>query len=217
MSDHFLKNSYSWMRVHLAVQIFPNTMKRMIETHAEKCGGIDEYKSILKIIEKSDRFVDISNATGMNKLGVQKGCECIDSPYPAHLQELLSILMFFCTWKKEAGENVNDYLPWQSHKDFCWTIFGIAGILVKYLKKYKSQVMKKRTGGPDDCEHEFAGIKQKNNKPTHQDCKNISSCRTGVRTCAFTTINKSNTSGDTSIFTEELTAHLEKKRNGNNI
>ena len=40
----------------------------MIETRAEKRGEVDKYKSILKILEKLGRFVNISNVTGMNKL-----------------------------------------------------------------------------------------------------------------------------------------------------
>jgi len=47
--------------------------------------GLDEYKLLLKIIEKLDRFVDISNATGMSKRGINKGYKCIDSPEHEHL------------------------------------------------------------------------------------------------------------------------------------
>ena len=53
--DHFKKNAYSRMRVHLAVQVFSNSMSMMIKAHAEKCGGLDKYASLLLIVEKLDR------------------------------------------------------------------------------------------------------------------------------------------------------------------
>ena len=53
--DHFLKNSYSRMRVHLAVQVMSNSMACLIKSHAEACGGQEKYKSILRIIERVDR------------------------------------------------------------------------------------------------------------------------------------------------------------------
>jgi hypothetical protein len=48
--DHFKKKSYNRMRVYLAVQITSMTMIRMIENHAEQCGGIEAYSSIVQVI-----------------------------------------------------------------------------------------------------------------------------------------------------------------------
>ena len=36
--DHFERNSYSRMRVHLAVQVVSNSMVRLINDHSDKCG-----------------------------------------------------------------------------------------------------------------------------------------------------------------------------------
>ena len=148
----------------------------------------------------------------MSNRGVFKGCECINSPTHPHLYELLEILELFYEWKKEAGEDKKKYITWQSSEDISWLIFGIVGIAHIYLCKDKSRTMKQRSAGTDDCEHEFAGIKSKNNKPTQQDCRNYTARMTGARTSTFTTINKSNTSGDKVIFTEEITAPIKKKR-----
>ena len=53
--DHFKKNAYSRMRVHLAVQIFSTSMSLMIKAHAEKCGGVEKHMPLLRIVEKLDR------------------------------------------------------------------------------------------------------------------------------------------------------------------
>lgn len=39
IDDHFLKNSYSKMYVHLAVQVLSNSMVRLRKDYADKCGG----------------------------------------------------------------------------------------------------------------------------------------------------------------------------------
>ena len=38
-NDHFVKKSYSRMRVHLAVQVVSNSMVRLINYYAKICGG----------------------------------------------------------------------------------------------------------------------------------------------------------------------------------
>ena len=37
--DHFFKNNYSRMRVHLATQICSENVVNMIDDYAEECGG----------------------------------------------------------------------------------------------------------------------------------------------------------------------------------
>ena len=49
------KNAYSRMRVHLATQVFSNSMSMIIKAHTEKCGGIDKYALLLLTVEKLDR------------------------------------------------------------------------------------------------------------------------------------------------------------------
>ena len=38
--EHFHKNAYSRMRFHLAIQVFSQSMIRLIDKHASECGGI---------------------------------------------------------------------------------------------------------------------------------------------------------------------------------
>ena len=73
------------MRIYLAVQVISETMLRLIENNAQFCKGIERYSSIVEIIKKVDRLVDICNGTDMSKQKVWKGCECINSPTHKHL------------------------------------------------------------------------------------------------------------------------------------
>ena len=76
-------------------------------------------------------------------------------------------------------------------------MIGIVGISKTYLKEDNSRTMIQRNGGTDDCENEFAGTRQRNNKSSSLDCNQITSRRTGVRTHSFTKKATNNTSGDT--------------------
>ena len=167
----------------------------------------------LTIVYLLFRLTDICNATGVSDRGVHKGCECIDSPDHLHLNELLSILKVFCKWKSDTGTNTEKYLPWQSHKYLCWLVFSLVGISKLYLKKDLSRVMVQRRAGTDDCEHEFAGSRLRNPKPTQGDMRKVTARRAGTRcSSVFTNLNKSNTSGDKSIYVDELIKPIRKKR-----
>ena len=162
-------------------------------------------------------MVDICNATGMSNRGEFKGCEIINSPKHKHLQELINILLIFCEWKHEAGTDEKKDISWQSHEDLCWLVFGIVGKAVTYLKEDKSRTMNQHADGTDDCEHEFAHMKGKNNKPTQKDCREMTSRATGVRSAVFTTVNKSNTRGDKDIYCDEITSKLKRKKSTREI
>ena len=73
--------------------------------------------------------------------------------------------------------------------------------------------MCQRKSGTDDCEHEFAGSRLRNPKPTQGDMRKVTARRAGTRSSsAFTNLNKSNTSGDKSIYVDELIRPIRKKR-----
>ena len=209
--EHFHKNAYSRMRVHLAVQVVSQSMIRLIDKHASECGGIEKYQSLKKIITSIDRLVDICNNTAMNNQKEFKGCEMINNPNHYHLTELLDILEIFATWKEATANEKTFFIPWQSYEDLIWLVIGIVGISKTYLKEDNSRTMIQRNGGTDDCENEFAGTKQRNNKPSSLDCNQITSRRTGVRAHSFTKKAKNNTSGDTELWTDELIGKMEKK------
>ena len=59
--EQFHENKYSRMRVHLAVQVVSQSMIRLIDKHASKCGGIVKNMNHLKIITSINRLVDICN------------------------------------------------------------------------------------------------------------------------------------------------------------
>ena len=211
--DHFNKNSYSRMRVHLAVQVVSNSMVRLIDDYADNCGGRDSYKSLKLMVSKIDRLVDIMNNTDVSNRGERKGCEILDSPDHFHIQELLDILIFFCKWKDEVGDDIDKYITWQSHEDLSWLIFSTIGLAQTYLKTDKSRRLCQRRSGTDDCEHEFAGTKLRNPKPTQNDMRKHTARRTGTRTSGmFTKLNKANTSGDQALYTDNLITSIMKKQ-----
>ena len=201
------------MRVHLAVQVVSNSMVRLINDYAKICGGEKKYESLKLMIIKIDRLVDIMNNTDVSNRGEKKGCKMIDSPDHFHIQELLDIMVFFGKWKDEAKDKDDNYITWQCHEDLSWLIFATIGIARTYLKEDKSRRMCQRKSGTDDCEHEFAGSRLRNPKPTQGDMRKVTARRAGTRSSsAFTNLNKSNTSGDKSIYVDELIRPIRKKR-----
>ena len=95
-----------------------------------------------------------------------------------------------------------------------WLIYSTVGIARTYLKEDQSRRMCQRKSGTDDCEHEFAGSRLRNLKPTQCDMRKITARRAGTRSSsAYTTLNKSNASRDTSIYVDELIKPIPKKRN----
>ena len=195
------------MNVFLAIQVIG-----IIDMYADKCGGNEKYIPLRVLMTKLDRLVDISNNTKTNNRGIVKGCEEIDSPNHFHLKELLEILELFAEWKTESKTKVN-FIPYQLYEDLillCTTMIGIAST---YLKVDKTRIMVQRRGGSDDCEHEFGGIREKNDKPTALDVQQGVARRTGTKTSTFNFISKANTSGDKAIFTNEIKAKLKRKQN----
>ena len=95
--DHFPpRTSFHRMKVFLATQVVSATVIRLIDMHADKCGGNEQYQLIRALLKIIDQLVDISNNTKVNNRGIAKGCEEIDNPNHFHLKELLEILGFFC-------------------------------------------------------------------------------------------------------------------------
>ena len=190
-----------------------DTMRQMILRYAEQCGGIDKYSSILKIIENIDRLVDICNGTQMSSKGVWKGCECIDLPDHEHISELLGILETFVVWKKESGENKSHFITKESYEDLIYLVIGIVGISSTYLKANRSKTMVQSRSGSDVVEHEFAGIRQRNSKPTGLDVRQCVARRSATRSSTFTAINKANTKGLSSdLYCSEITAPMHRKQ-----
>ena len=146
----------------------------------------------------------------MNSRGVYKGCKELNSPQHKHLTELLDILEVFAEWKAEAKAKAN-FIPLQSYEDLIHLVTTNVGIATVYLREDKSRVMVQRRGGSDDCEHEFGGIRERNDKPSALDVQQSVARRTGTKTSTFNTLSKANTCGDKDIFSNEITARLKRK------
>ena len=202
INDHFNKKSYSRMRVYLAVQVVSSSMVKLIDDHADICGGRDNYKSLKLMVSKIDRLVDIMNNADVSNRGERKGYEILDSPHHIHIQELLDILIFFCKWKDEVGNDINKYITWQSHDDLLWLILSTIRLA---QTSDKCRRLCQRRSGIDDCEHEFAGTKLRNPKPTQNHMRKHTTRRTGTRKSGmFTKLNKANTSRDQVLYTDDL-------------
>ena len=209
--DHWPpRTSFHRMKVFLATQVVSATIIRLLDTYADKCGGVAKYAPIRVIVANIDRLVDICNNTRTNSRGVVKGCEQINSPHHFHLQELINILEVFAEWKAGAKTKSN-FIPYQSYEDLIQLVTTLIGISTVYLKEDKSRTMVQRRGGSDDCEHEFGGIRERNAKPAALDMQQGLSRRTGTRTSTFNALSKANTSGDTGIYTSEITGTLTRK------
>ena len=94
-----------------------------------------------------------------------------------------------------------------------WLIYSTIGIARTYLKEDKYRRMCQRKSGTDDCEHEFAGSRLQNPKPTQGAMKKITVRRVGTRSSsAYINLIKSKTSGDKLIYVDELINPIPKIR-----
>eukprot|EP00957_Ditylum_brightwellii_P123955 9449062-Ditylum_brightwellii.AAC.1 len=71
------------------MQVMSQAAVWLIDTYADKCGGVEEYTPLCAMVEKVDMLMDIMN------LQVEKGYKRINSPTHRHLEELLSIVHIF--------------------------------------------------------------------------------------------------------------------------
>ena len=111
----------------------------------------------------------------------------------------------FCKRKNEASDNIYKYITWQSYEDLSWIIFSTIGLAKINIKSEIPRRFCQRISGTDDCEHEFAGSKLRNIKPTQGNIRNHTTRRAGTRTSGmFTKLYKANTSGDQAIYTYDL-------------
>ena len=168
--DHFYKNAYSRMRVHLAVQVLSASVVSLINRYAKEFDVEDEYRPLKEIIQSCDRLVDIWNAN------YSKKCCCIDSPDHSHLKELHSIMLLFYEWKNGCNTK-NEFITNETWEDLCWMVYGMEGLASKYLKKDGSLRMMQRRGGSDVCENEFAAFRQSSSNGTEYDIRGIEARR----------------------------------------
>jgi hypothetical protein len=119
-TDHFVKNSFSRIKVNLAVQITSQTMITMINENVDgmEIVGLDNFSSMILVFDKLDRLVDIVNATRSSNKSAKrpKNCHDINSPSHPHLKELLNILEAFYDWRLEAGDDKDSSVPLAT----CW-------------------------------------------------------------------------------------------------
>jgi hypothetical protein len=209
-TQHFQKDSYSRLRVHLSIQITSQDSIQIIDDNCEKVGGKDLYAPLRELLDKMDRLVDIINCTRMNGTRF-KGCEPIDAPSHPHVLELLNIAAYLEDWRKECGGFTNEFITRETFEDLCWTIFGIVGVALFYLKEDKSRVMYQRRSGSDICEHHFSLIRSGSVNPTIDTCRQASArSNSATDSFLFRTNSKAN-SGGAKRSPEEYLRPLAKK------
>ena len=59
--DHFFKNNYSRMRVHLSTQICSKNVVNMIDDYAKECGGKEKYESLREVLLLLNNLIYIMN------------------------------------------------------------------------------------------------------------------------------------------------------------
>lgn len=175
------------MRVYLAVQVVSSTMARLIERHAAEAGGRAKYASILELIKRVDRLVDIFNGTRQSKRnGQDKGCENIDCRKHPLLKELLETLCIFAKWKKESGMNSSHFIPYTLYDDLCSMVFGLVGLSQMYLSDVKgTHRLVQRRGNTDVNEHLFGHVRAREREFTLDQARRFTSKANGMRLNGF--------------------------------
>ena len=219
--EHFMKNTHSRMRVHLAVQVLSNSVYLMLTKYCE--GTVErqiEYKTLITIVEKLNNLVDIwnsptdktfkceSNGERYGPIKKEHDKDIQDHKYIKYLQE---ILVIFTSWKKESEKNKKkktDFMPSTLYDSFCWIVYGIMGVASQIPDG--AEMMQCR-GGTDDVEQEFARNRAKNCNPTIADVRGTIATGSGVRGSDFTKNLKNNTGGDGRVFIRELWAAKKKR------
>ena len=128
MEDHFYKNAYSRMRVHLAVQVVSESVAVLIDRYTKEIGVdmVERYALLKTLILACNRLLDIWNAN------YSKRRECINSPAHAHVKELHSILLLFAEWKNSC-QSKDEFITNESWEDLCWLVYGIEGLAKEYF------------------------------------------------------------------------------------
>ena len=90
-TEHFKLNSYNKIRVFLTVHICSQTMIRMIWNYCElyEDGDTEEWDTVIKVLEKIDRTVDIINCRW------DRGVDYIDCLQHKHIYELFAVHQLF--------------------------------------------------------------------------------------------------------------------------
>ena len=207
--DHFYKNAYSRMRVHLAVQVVSESVAVLIDRYCKEMGAeiTKKYASLKTIVLACDQLVDIWNANHSKK------CECIDSPTHPHVKELHCILLLFAEWRSE-NDSKNEFITNESWEDLCWLVYGIEGVSMEYLSSDQKQRMMQRRGGSDVCEFEFAAFRQSNSNGSEYDIRGIEARRSAYRghnVSSFSRLVKANSGREDRVDLISLSAKLLKK------
>ena len=131
---HFNKNPHSRMRVFLAAQVLSSSVYRMLKQYVDGDSALkDGYSSLMTIIWKLDKLVDIWNHPSA------KGYTFIDCPDHGYIKELESILALMTDWRNETKALKN---PWagfspEIYNDLCWIVYGLKGVSDYYLHNDK--------------------------------------------------------------------------------
>jgi len=221
--DHFYKNAYSRMRVHLAAQVLSQSVVSLIERYganddaeiAQEDNSIREmYGPLKELIASCDRLIDIWNGNR------EKKCENIDSPNHPHINELRKILVLFDNWRAECGNNKEQFITKETWEDLCWLVYGLEGLANQELKDDKSRRICQRRGGSDCCENTFAAYRQGNSNGTELDIRQMEARRGAYRgqgVSCFSRAVKSNSGREDRVDIVSLSAELNKKRKRENI
>ena len=214
--EHFHKNAHSQMRVHLVVQVLSMSVLEMLKSYCkDNIERLDEYSSIMLIVEKLNTVVDIWNHPSTKTFKCELNGERyvpISSMHCEYIQYLEDVLAIFAQWYQESK---NDKKPYNFrlktlYESFAWLVYGLKGVAGQ-IPDGCSMVVQCQ-GGTDDVEQEFGRNRQMNSNPKLADIRGQIARGTGVRAGDFTRQTKNNTSGNKRVFYKELMNVKMKKK-----
>ena len=144
--DHFLKNAFNRMRVHLATQITSQSTCRLIDDSDGSIYTKDELSPMREIVSAVDKMIDIMNAKSDHN-GVKRDGEKINSPLHRHITELLEISALFSDWNEECGIFKEIFTTRESDKNLTWMVAAVVGVSTMQLKTDYSCVLDQGRSG----------------------------------------------------------------------
>ncbi|GFH62224.1 hypothetical protein CTEN210_18700 [Chaetoceros tenuissimus] len=219
--DHFEKNSFNRMKSHIALQTLSKRTHDLILDYCKNDPGkLEEYSSLLKLIEYTNNMVDIWNHKPqktfkgldgeenrfrpLQKVGEE---DLQDHEYIKYLEEFL---LFFVEWKDEEFEGKSKYhfIPNTLYESFCYLVFGLKGVAAMIPEGRK---MIHNRGGTDIVENEIGRVRQGNSNPGAGDAIGMIATGNNTRMTTFTRNAKGNVS-EQGINSGELCSKPTKRR-----
>ena len=132
--EYFHKNAHSRMRAHLTVQVLSMSVLEMLKSYCkDNIERMDEYSSVILIVEKLNTVVDIWNHPLTKTFKCEPNGEHyvpITSMHYEYIKYLEDVLTIFAQWYQESKNDKNPYnfMPRTLYESFAWLVYGLNGV-----------------------------------------------------------------------------------------